>query len=480
MSIFLNSQYHYDILTMDNGNIYLPCFRNMQETLDLWRHLGQSIIEIYFDNNIRPALYKMLFEMPQIEVIIFRNGLEEAADDLFMIYDEEPDKKLLPSLKKLVAKTALIEQSKKMLKSVAKLRKIIPKSAEIIVETVTGSISVPFDDILSMTQNVKVNAMEILVIDYPNDISKKLLVEDSLPFQGMTFLFPADSEPKFNFMHEFLNKHTNIKDVELECKYAPIPSAFTQITKLHLKGPQGHEPLRSLKVLEPLVNLKSLKISFGDTPQCVIGHEIVNLKKLQKLSMLETLIRCPACVTALANSFPYLSQFHGSIVVQEYPSIMGMMFNNWPYLTVMRLRCGTNLENLGKSVENFVDEQRLYLRILEITSTGVTRHRGDDFLQISKIFPHLSTLSIDLDETTGDLGDVVKGIIPAFKELTSLRIAARRSWIPIKTDMSNNILEYLEKNGHSLRVRTFDLLQNSGFLVHCLVLCRCLTFLYWM
>lgn len=282
-----------------------------------------------------------------------KKALDEAAKYLCLTFYENQGQKLLPNLKKIVAESAGYELANKTIKRVAKLKKIIPKGAEITVEMLHSYIGIPFDDIISMFQCVKVNSMMTNLEEHlqQHNISNKLFTEASLPLQGLEFLW-YNNEPRFDFLNEFLNKHSNITEAKVVCKYVPIPFPFTQITTLDL-WTQGQEPLRSFKTLEPLVNLKSLKISFYESgAPCVIGHETVNLPKLQEFSMLKVSIHCQGCMTALANSFPHLSEFHGSINVQEYPSIMEMLFKNWRYLKEMRLNCGPNLESLGKLLEN--------------------------------------------------------------------------------------------------------------------------------
>lgn len=460
LSVFMNAKFSYDILTLDNGNIYHPLVNHLDRTLDFWSHLGHSIREIHIANNIRPALYKIFFEMPQLEVLVFRNSFEEATEGLFLVHDEVQNRPFLPSLKRFVAKEAIIEISKKLSKPIETLRSMIPKSAEIVIERINVYGNDVLEEILSTIQTIQVNAMMIIVRDHQHSTIKQLLSCERLPLHYMKFVYSSEEESNLDFLNVFLTKHANIRNAKIDFKYVPIPYPFNQLTKLTI-AEQGIEPLRSFKVFEPLINLESIRISFRDK-YCVFGHETVNLPKLQKLSMLEANPSCMDCITAMVKSFPSLIKFSGLFNILEFVPMVESMFKNWRYLKEMRVYSEIGIENLGKAFENFEDEQRLDFRLLEICTKGPTRHTGDDFLKMSKVLPHLNTLNIDLDETVTNLEDVVKGIVSEFKELISLVISGRRSWIPIKSDISRSTLDHIEKYGSSLRVRILHLYFNSN------------------
>lgn len=105
---------------------------------------------------------------------------------------------------------------------------------------------------------------------------------------------------------------------------------------------------------------------------------------------------------------------------------------------------------MEKLVENLT-EQRLCLRNLHIYSHNALKCSGDDFLKMSQVFPDLTTIEIaDIQDST-DIEDVIKGIVPAFKDLTSLEIRNKKL-SSSKFRVSKTFFEYLEQNGHSLRV----------------------------
>lgn len=453
MSIFMQASYPYDILTLANGCHSIPFTRNLKETLDFWRHLGQSITDIRFDSSIDPEMYGILYEMPQIKVLRFKNSLDRVTVGIICMYLTQ-FKPLLPNLKMLIATSCVIGPSKLTLKQAAALRKIFPENIKIKVVG-TGAVGgMQVEEILPVLQSVQANMMIVQVDEGPNDISKSLLATETLPFQCMKLIYPkASAEPSFDFLKAFLAKHPNVNSVYLECMYVSIPSTLTQITGIKITKDNLKNPLRSMKVLEPLVNLKSIEIYFPEDENCIFGHETVNLPKLCVLSIVGMNLKCMDCVTALTSSFPYLSKFEVfQLVFDDYQKVLEMLFKGWRYLKEALLFCGINLQSLGKAFENF-GEQRMYLRSLQIISTDVFKISGDDLLKMGKVFPHLNTLSINYDGATGDLEDIVKGIIPAFKELTKLGIGASNHEGPIRKDTAISVLNHIEKYGQSLRVR---------------------------
>lgn len=201
---------------------------------------------------------------------------------------------------------------------------------------------------------------------------------------------------------------------------------------------------RSLNLLEPLVNLRSITINKYEG-ECLCTHDKVNLPKLKKLLLIDMHIKCSKCLTAIASSFPNLNVFCGSINSQNYAEILEIMFTNWRYLEIMNITSGRKWENFGKLIENLM-EQRTHLRTLEIRLDTTLKCSGDNFLRMSKIFPDLTSLSIGPIEYSVNIEDLVKGILPAFKKLTTLCINGGY------VHTNKGILEHLELYGQSLRV----------------------------
>lgn len=483
MSVFMNAKLPYQILSVKNTRNSPPIQDFTKETIEFWRHLGQTVTEVHFEGYVdhekyqEYEVYKILFEMPNVQLLSAKKCLNDLQFDLSIALNEREYERArflqLENLKTIKAshcqvyrKCMLFTETTKYLN---KLRlqspKEFPNTSEIIdtVMVFYNPSMYPLNDlkkILSILRNLTVNTLEFQTVP----ILKSLFALENIPAKGVKLSYPVRVSPGFDLMKSVLEKHGNIKEVSLQCQVIRVP-AITQITTLiFTEHKQGADvPIRSLKFLDALVNLNSLTLQTTDV-SCLFGHEAIDLPKMKKFSM--KVMICFDCVNALANSFPNLSEFYGSIKDLDCSPILEKMFKNWRYLKVMEINSTNSLDNLGNSVEN-LEEQRLYLRTLKIkTSLVGSYNSAEDFQQLSKAFPHLNTLSISIDATIDAveknssidaqtvLASLIQGIIPAFKELTTLEITLIS--FPLGIHACNAVLEYLEQHGHSLRVSSLS------------------------
>lgn len=469
MSVFMNAKLPYQILSVKNTLHSPPIQDFTKETIEFWRHLGQTVTEVHFEGDVdyehEFETYKILFEMPNVQLLSDKKCLNDLLFELSITRNEREYEHArflqLENLKTIKATHCQVyrkcmlftEQNKYLNKLRLQSPKEFPNTSEIVdtVMVVYNPSIYSLNDlkkILSTLRNLTVNTLKFQTVP----ILKSLFALENIPAKGIKLSYPVRVSPGFDLMKSVLEKHGNIKEVSLQCQVIRVP-AITQITTLifteHKQG--ADEPIRSLKFLDALVNLHSLKLQTTDE-SCLFGHEAIDLPKMKKFSM--KAMNCFECLTALANSFLNMSEFDGTIEVLDCLPILKKMFKNWRYLKVMKINSANSLDNLRKSVEN-LEEPRLYLRTLKITTSLGSYNSAEDFQQLSKAFSHLNTLSISIDAQTV-LASLIQGIIPAFKELTTLEITSKESKSSLGIHASNAVLEYLEGHGHSLRVSSLS------------------------
>lgn len=447
MSVFMNAGLPYDIVTLRH-NYGNQLFIDLNETFDFWRHLGESVTEINIEPDYLPPDWcTILYEMPQIEVFAIKTTLERITKDLLNMHKENPEREFFKNLKMIKANLFTLKEHQTNSKFFEELRPVFPNDTEYFVDTVDVIQCLSVNEILFGLENVKVKFKRFELWDIHHPI-QSFIPSEHMPFQGMKLIYRQEMSP--DHLKAFLvDKHPNVSDVYLESNFHQFQYPITQLTEIFFT-----EPFRgccSLKFLEPMVNLRSLSLRLT-REHCLFGHEKINLPKLTKFCMSTN---CCQCLAAIANSFPNLIEFDDFVNVNNHLPILEMMFKNWRYLKFMNISCSSNLKNFARLTEN-MDEPRLELRKLRIYSAQEAQYSGEDFLKMSKFFPHLNSLKVDVNEKI-DLSDVVKGILPAFKELTEITISTKtyvdkNRWVADK-DTSNAVLEHLEKFGQSLRVR---------------------------
>lgn len=432
MTTFLNAKFPYNILTIDNQSIRLPFFKQLSETTEFWRHLGKTVTELTFSlpslnpsmynghagvflgpSDIQKEPYEILSLMPRIKKITFKAALSKIAGGLSKYQIKHPGEKLLPNLEQLTILSKKFTYSRSPLDNVKQLRQVIPKKAKISISTIEIA-EFNFNELMSFLEGVTVHEIRMPYTKLTESFMC-LLTPDYLPVKRLIF---GSVPPKAGFLKRVLEKHKNISDIHLTLRASPKITAFPQITSLHLPCQHERTPMRSLKLLESLENLQRLKISFT-TNDCVFGHKMINLPKLQELIINKTTIYCKNCLLSLAHSFPHLERFDGSIQVAQYPEIMNLLFRNWRYLKAMKLSCSDTLVHCGQGLI-LPEEQRTRLRSLEIETFIGCKLNADDFRQMSQVFPNLNTLSFVFDQARQDLADVVESIVEGFKELNKL------------------------------------------------------------
>ncbi|XP_063701191.1 uncharacterized protein LOC134831401 [Culicoides brevitarsis] len=453
MSVFLNAKYRYQIVTLDNGNIYLPFVNDFDSTIEFWKYLGESVTEMHIYNNIRPALYRMFFEMPNLKLVSFDGHLTTLTEDLLM-EEDEGDGPMFPSLERIICKKALYgDAMSNDRKKIESLRSLLPENAKIVID----KVEVNGTNFEELWKTEKVEANDLRIFEGNEGVIEKLISCETLPVKCTKLIYRDETNPSLSDLNKFLTKHLNITQIKIASRFVQFP--FTQITHLTISK-DGDEPLRSFKVFQPLVNLERLSIKFRDQVNCLYGHEPIELPKLKKLSLIQTNLHCSNCMKAIASSFPSMEIFHAYINIEDCVSLLGEMFKNWRNLKEMRVVCQYKIQNFGEAFRNFSDdEQQLNFRLLELSSTGQTKLTGADMLKMSKIFPYLHTMAIDMDESVTNLDDVVKGIFPAFKDMTSLQIRGRRNWVPIKEETAKAVVAHIEMHGHSLRAIDLPLMR---------------------
>lgn len=495
MSTFMNAKLPYDILTVKLGH-RAQVIVDLNETIDLWRHLGQTVTEIYVDRLTmeQPNLYHILLEMPNCEVLGFylkltghgfNPKLESITKDLLILREDNPDKEFLKKLKTLKVDEYDIVEYQKTLDDFMQVRQIIPENAEVIIKTVTVSVgSEIFDRIFSLVKNVKADVMLVpFSHDFTDPLLQRIRAAENVPFQNIRLLYPHNSAP-FDALKAFCDKNRSVGIVQITVY--PLLCPFEHVTEVVLDD--CDLPTRSLKFLEPLVNLLDISIFIHEDDECLFGHEVVNLPKLRRFAVHYANITCVECLTALANSFPNLVKLSVNVhvnidhlILRNDRQILEMMLKNWRYLEDMEFFYFMELEKFAKAVEN-LGETRLSLRHLKLYANRVSRPSSEHFIKISKVFPHLHTLDITTrDEYKfGDVEDLIKGIIPAFKELSTIqiRIDLNHEYYSIM-DHSEPILEQIERHGHSLRVSGRFYSQDSFSNLFFLSICKCLN-LIWM
>lgn len=454
MTVFMNAKFPYDILTL-GFELCDYIYSDWDQISEFWRHLDDSVTEIRVKNEVQQKLVKIFWEL-RTRSFVVKDGFDIV--DLDQRYvrvprDEFADFELLDWCETFKAETLTITNLQQTKWDYEEFHDTCSKDAKIFIETVNVAVNVPLDEVFSLLKDVKVNALEISVDGDTEELLQNAIATQNLPVQRIKLVYPTN-EPEFDQVKALLDKHPNIKEMHLECEFSVFPFPFTQITDLNFTDEDRTGKFRppSFKFLENLINLKSLKVRILDR-HCMFGHETVTLPKLRTFQMSGR--NCSKCLTALAGSFPDLEKFDGAINVNDYTSILELMFRNWRYLKHMTVSSTVSLRNVNKSVEN-IQEKRIYLRTLDIKLKYATQYSGDSFLKMSQIFPHLNTLSIYVDERV-DLVEVIKGIVPGFKELTTLDIvgnsaAPTTSSKRLKTSTSNDIVEYLIEFGQSLRV----------------------------
>lgn len=454
----MKAKYPYDIVTLKNhyfSHVQAPFFKKYEETLTFWRHLGESISEIHFENTDRPEMYKILYEMPKIQKCVIAGNLDKATEFLSEMQGENPDQELFKNLKTIEIGGCCLDSSEKILKNVTKLRKIMPSNAEMIISTADVKTMVPLEEIFLVLQQVRIKNLKI---NLDNWKLRNFLDTYNLNFESMELSFPKDMTS--DSFKTLVDKHQNTNDVCLQLNFSMTPFSFAQITKINFNALNNYsnDPTQSLKCLEVLVNLQSLVMELSDR-KCVFGHQVIDLPKLKKFRSFWYRISCKNCLIALANSFPNLNEFDCTVHTDDFPPILGIMFKNWRYLKVIVLRMDTfTLKHFEKSVENLREERNLRtLKIFADTVTGLSPKTLVTFQKISKVFPHLNSLHMDF-EKKANIEDVVKGILPAFKELTTLDLSNAKTFDSVKKEANRNaVLKHLEQNGPSLRVSRIDI-----------------------
>lgn len=314
MSVFLNSRLPYNILTITAPSSII---KNFETTIDLWSHLNMSVTELNIEFN--PCLYKILIEMPILKTVCVRFFSEiRAPIDLTQLNEEHPNREFLEKIEKLRF-IIPYRHFPRFSATFGTLIKLSPSNVDIVY--------VPLSIDLSPSEFKKAEYMQSLGVD--TETTKKLLNLDGwLPYKRLELIYARDNpEPPFDLIKALLGRFDRMNDVSFCGDASKLKLAFPQITELKFAriDSESTSPIRSLKYLELLENLKVLKIYLSDWS---FGKEPINLPKLQTLSLGGTIIDDSECLTALANSFPNLRKFHGTLSTSEHPMIIQMMFKN--------------------------------------------------------------------------------------------------------------------------------------------------------
>uniref|UniRef100_A0A336MGH8 CSON015075 protein n=1 Tax=Culicoides sonorensis TaxID=179676 RepID=A0A336MGH8_CULSO len=454
MSIFMKAKYPYQLLTIDNGNIYHPIFKDIGETLEFWQYLGESITDIHIKNNMRPILYGILYEMPNIKTIYIHDTFDRSVSDFRRLQrDQISDKPLLPNLETFRTKGTVVEPRGRTLTNVELLKSIITSKFKIQIDGIAAIRNTEYKKIQDVLDVAEINSILFQGTVQVNSNLNDLLNLNKNPFKRIKFNFKDEKVP-IDYLNALFEKHTNIEMISLVGVIPTKLISYPKITHLHITEQLEDDKIKSLKILEPLVNLKALTISIPATDLCLIGHEAINLPKLLHLEIENMNVSCNECLTALTSSFPYLQKFEGRITQSEPQIHIDLMLKNWKYLTSMKIgtkNVNTARLNIGQTL-NFPEDQRTYLRTLKITARPAFKLLDEEIVKLGILFPNLNSFSLTYDHTSENLANLTKCILSSFPELTKLSIDAYCFSVDFTEEESELVIENIKQYGKKLRV----------------------------
>lgn len=470
MSVFMDAKLPYDILTLKIRELDKDVAENFVNSILFWRHLGQTVTEIHF--NILSCslrrhygnLYEILFEMPEIKILVITGFLDLFVRKLEEVQEQTPDRQYLTKLETIKADACRVDCLKE---NMAALKRVTPEHTEIIIDFLYFDENIALTEILSMMRTIKANCFKLEFDNVRTDapVLQALLESENLPFNRIKLDYTrTKAYPSVTPLEEFLSKHQKVNELRMDANFdiIPLPDPFIQMTELTLWGRSRNRSVL-MESLEPLIHLETLIIRSTDI-DCLDRHKTIDLPKLRKFSLMS--IKCSECLTALAKSFPNLEEFRCIMEIPDYLRVLGLMLRNWRSLKLLKADCEKNSDRTVKTVENFenlvkkLKKPQLSLQTLDIPASQGLKYTGDDFIKMSKFFPNLNSLGINVNKDMGDVEDIVKGILPAFTELTSLCITeveyqfGRKSFASssLSKSKSDAILKYVLRHGHSLRV----------------------------
>lgn len=302
MSVFLNANNSYDILTIKSDVRY----NALGDLYQFVRHIGKNMTEIILVTTPHTSFVKNILVddtesplFPKVETINIRNKSTDQAPEIIC--------GILQTIKEVVT-----------------------KKVDVILDFVAFA---PFKNLehLSTISNVaKINDLDISA-DRPNTEMESLLNYENLNCQRLTLTYGPQKSP-YSFLEALLTKHKNIQDVKLYCSALPPSITFPQITELTLDlfdEIEGEEiAIESLKPLEFLPNLKKLEIE-NVSGGCGFGHEPVSHSKLEEFDVV-WFWPCRECLNALAKSFINLKSVKIRYQLENLTNkVLRMMMNNW-------------------------------------------------------------------------------------------------------------------------------------------------------
>lgn len=464
-SILQNIKYPYEVLTLDHN---IRCLKDPEEIHWLYDTIGQDVTVLKFIGYFDVKVWKVVSCFRNLQKLnLIDTTITQMIRSYITFKDLEQKVFALPEVEVIKENSFQIEENTERASILAT---VFPKLTKII------SAGVVFTSVDAYVRAMEMNMFkEGITYDYrKNEILQELLMNSgsSPNFYLRKVNFnrgEIKTDKDLTFVIEMCKKYSSIQKVSMWFNGVPKINCDL-VTNLSIK--LSSVKTNEIRSLRKLIGLKKLTLYISTIPdQCLNWHDNICHKGVKTLTIHSGDLNCAKCYLNCIRSFPKVIEFVHYITEPVAKALMGQIIT-FPVSTFPNLRKFViESENSLKYSYRLQDELSSYVgthpHLKHLILKNMTDVTKKDLKRISKIFPNISNLSLDLS-TKLTAYELVESLSKTIRSLKHFNLQTK---YPQKSDYDKheeleNIVRKVVENGANLRtlaLPTFKRIEKTCF-----------------